>query len=103
LTDEPGTMIEIGGASLWVEEAGAGPAVILIHSGITDARMWGDQWEAFARDTALFATTCADQRLAPVGHDPWHHRGCFPNTAHLPSMECPGEFNTLVSEFLREP
>jgi len=32
-----------------VEAAGDGPAVVLIHAGICDARMWDPQWETFPR------------------------------------------------------
>jgi len=37
------------GAHLHYEVAGSGPAVILIHSGITDSRSWDPQMDAFAR------------------------------------------------------
>jgi 3-oxoadipate enol-lactonase len=30
--------------------AGDGPAVVLIHAGVCDSRMWDPQWAAFARD-----------------------------------------------------
>jgi len=48
MSQHAGRLVDVRGARLWVEEAGSGPAVILIHSGITDARMWDDQWAAFA-------------------------------------------------------
>jgi pimeloyl-ACP methyl ester carboxylesterase len=32
------------------EVAGGGPAVVLIHAGICDSRMWDPQWEALARE-----------------------------------------------------
>jgi pimeloyl-ACP methyl ester carboxylesterase len=38
------------GAAIYYEAAGEGPAVLFIHAGIADSRMWDDQWEAFARD-----------------------------------------------------
>src|SRR5689334_10269513 len=30
------------------ETAGSGPALLFIHSGIADSRMWEPQWSAFA-------------------------------------------------------
>ena len=41
---------EINGANLWVEEAGSGRPLVLVHAGITDCRMWDDQWIPFTRD-----------------------------------------------------
>ncbi|MDX6480091.1 MAG: hypothetical protein QOG85_601 [Gaiellaceae bacterium] len=32
--------VEVGGARLWVDEAGSGPAVVLLHGGLGDSRLW---------------------------------------------------------------
>ena len=42
-------MIDVGGGSLWVQEEGDGEAVVLLHAGICDARMWDDQWPDLTR------------------------------------------------------
>jgi 3-oxoadipate enol-lactonase len=34
---------------LYAEVAGEGPAVVLVHEGICDSRMWDPQWETFPR------------------------------------------------------
>lgn len=34
---------------LWVDERGSGPAVVLLHNGVMDARAWDGQIEPFAR------------------------------------------------------
>ena len=34
---------------LWHEVAGGGPAVILIHPGVCDSRVWDPQWDTFPR------------------------------------------------------
>ena len=34
---------------LYHQEAGAGPAVVLLHAGICDSRMWDPQWVTFPR------------------------------------------------------
>ncbi|KXK22741.1 MAG: alpha/beta hydrolase [Chloroflexi bacterium OLB15] len=40
--------LEFNGAKIYYETEGAGPAVVFIHAGIADSRMWDDQWAAFA-------------------------------------------------------
>ena len=57
------------GGELYYEQCGAGPAVILVHAGIADLRMWDDQLPALAErhtvvryDTRGFGRT----RSAPV-------------------------------------
>jgi pimeloyl-ACP methyl ester carboxylesterase len=44
-----GTEVEAGGHRLRYEEAGAGPAVLLLHAGSSDSTMWDDAWEDLAR------------------------------------------------------
>jgi pimeloyl-ACP methyl ester carboxylesterase len=60
---------------LHVEHAGAGPAVVLIHAGVADSRMWDPQWAAWR---TRFALTRLDLRGfgrsgPPVG--PFSHAG----------------------------
>jgi pimeloyl-ACP methyl ester carboxylesterase len=40
---------EINGASIWAEQAGSGPDIVLIHAGIADSRMWDPLWEDLTR------------------------------------------------------
>ena len=42
--------VSSGGAKLYFETAGEGAALIFIHAGISDSRMWDPQFEEFARD-----------------------------------------------------
>ncbi|WP_326836279.1 alpha/beta fold hydrolase [Amycolatopsis rhabdoformis] len=42
-------MIEAAGARFGYDEAGNGPAVVLLHAGIADRRMWDRQFAALAR------------------------------------------------------
>ena len=37
--------IPVQGGTLWAQWAGSGSAVVLIHAGIADARMWDPQWD----------------------------------------------------------
>jgi len=52
MTDEIQTnagFVEVSGAPLYYEDAGTGPALVLIHEGIADSRMYDDQFNALAR------------------------------------------------------
>lgn len=40
---------EVGGTKFYYEVAGEGQPLVLVHAGITDRRMWDDQFDAFAR------------------------------------------------------
>lgn len=40
--------LEFNDAKLYYETKGAGPAVVFVHAGIADSRMWDDQWDLFA-------------------------------------------------------
>jgi 3-oxoadipate enol-lactonase len=39
----------VNGARLYYEVAGDGPAVVLLHAGIADSRMWDEQFDELAR------------------------------------------------------
>src|SRR6266480_2049232 len=46
--------LEVENGRLYFEVAGEGPAVVLIHAGLWDSRIWEDQFTAFAdRHTVL--------------------------------------------------
>src|SRR4029434_9049353 len=40
---------EVNGAKLYYETAGKGPAVVLVHGGLVDSRLWNDQMKEFAK------------------------------------------------------
>ncbi len=40
--------IDVPGCRIWAQAAGEGSAVVLVHAGIADARMWDPQWDALA-------------------------------------------------------
>ena len=41
--------VDINGARLWVEEQGSGPAVLFVHGGLGDLRLWEPQARALAQ------------------------------------------------------
>lgn len=40
---------EVNGARLYFEEAGRGPAVVLLHGGLADSRLWDDQMKPLSK------------------------------------------------------
>ena len=63
--------LRINGVDLAFDEAGEGPAVLLLHAGIADRRMWRDVMPAF---TAHFRTIAPDLRAygdTPLPEDPF--------------------------------
>jgi 3-oxoadipate enol-lactonase len=42
------THVDVNGARLWVEEEGGGPAVLFVHGGLGDLRLWEPQARALA-------------------------------------------------------
>jgi pimeloyl-ACP methyl ester carboxylesterase len=40
-------MIAVSGASVWVEAAGSGPAIVFLHAGVADSRMWDAEFKIF--------------------------------------------------------
>lgn len=51
---------EVNGARFWYEEAGQGPAVVLVHGGLGDARLWEPEFGPLAE---RFRTIRFDQRF----------------------------------------
>lgn len=43
-----GSFLSLPGRRLWVEQAGTGPTVVFVHSGVIDRRMWDGQVTALA-------------------------------------------------------
>lgn len=70
---EGARFVEVGQARLYVQRAGAGEAVVFLHAGIADTRMWEPQWmplragyEVIRFDRRGFGRTTS----APVPHAP---------------------------------
>jgi pimeloyl-ACP methyl ester carboxylesterase len=43
-------LVDVNGARLWVEEQGEGPAVLFVHGGLGDSRLWAPVAGALASD-----------------------------------------------------
>ncbi|NJN18326.1 MAG: alpha/beta fold hydrolase [Oscillochloris sp.] len=48
----------VPGASLYYQTAGSGPALVFVHAGIADQRMWDGQFAAFAADFQVVRYDC---------------------------------------------
>ncbi len=59
--------------NLYQEEAGDGSAVVLIHAGICDSRMWDPQWETFPRDHRTIRYDLRGFGRSPLTPGPFAH------------------------------
>ena len=65
------TMVPVGADRIWAEDAGAGPPLVLLHSGVADARLWDPVW---AQLTAAFRVIRYDSRgygRSPAATEPY--------------------------------
>lgn len=66
--------VDFDGGRLWFEEAGRGPAVVLVHAGGADSRMWDGHLERLAR---TYRTVRID--LPGAGASPFPDKPYVPN------------------------
>lgn len=59
MSEEVGGVADLGKLKLGYDRAGSGPAIVLIHAGIADRRMWDAQIEPFSEE---FTTVRYDMR-----------------------------------------
>jgi 3-oxoadipate enol-lactonase len=69
-----GGYVEFDGGRLWYQEAGHGPAVLLLHAGGADSRMWDGHLERFAQ---TYRTVRID--LPGAGSSPFPDKPYVPN------------------------
>src|SRR3954466_5919616 len=55
------------------EEKGSGTAIVFVHAGIADARMWDPQWRSFAAGYRLPPSDLAGFGRTPLGELPSTH------------------------------
>jgi pimeloyl-ACP methyl ester carboxylesterase len=67
-------LVDVNGAQLWVEAEGDGPAVLFVHGGLGDSRLWEPQARAldFERRELSVASLDARSHLGKRLHDPLH-------------------------------
>jgi 3-oxoadipate enol-lactonase len=59
--------------ALYSEVAGEGPAVVLVHEGICDSRMWEPQWEPWSRSYRLLRVDLRGFGRTPLEPGPFAH------------------------------
>jgi len=65
---------QIEGARLYYEMAGEGPTLLLVHAGITDRRMWDDQWLAFRSKYRVVRYDMRGSGKSPMTPGPFSNR-----------------------------
>jgi pimeloyl-ACP methyl ester carboxylesterase len=73
--------VEYDGGRVWYQEAGEGPAVLLLHAGGADSRMWDGHLERFAR---AYRTIRIDLPGAGASPSAWSWRCQAVSEWHLP-------------------
>jgi 3-oxoadipate enol-lactonase len=64
---------DVGGKELWYEEAGDGPALVLIHEGVADSTMWDDLVDDFAREHRVLRYDLPGYGRSPLPPGPFSH------------------------------
>ena len=85
--------VPVPGGKLFYEERGAGPAVILIHGGMLDHRMWDPQVEALAKHYRVVRYDVAAHGQSPTPDVPWkdyEHLGLLMEALRIDSASLVG-------------
>ncbi len=64
---ESENLIPVNGTKLYVEKAGQGDALLLIHAGVADSRMWDEQFDVFAKTHSVIRFDlrgCGDSKMS---------------------------------------
>ena len=64
---------DVGGSKLYYEIAGKGPAVVLIHGGLVDSRLWNGQFEKFARHFKVIRYDLRGFGRSDFSYGPYSH------------------------------
>lgn len=66
--------LDLDGAKLYHESVGEGSAVVLLHAGIADARMWDEQLPVFSRDHRVVRYDLRGFGRSDLPTSPWSAR-----------------------------
>lgn len=66
--------VDVAGGRLWMQAAGEGHGVVLVHAGIADARMWDPQWDALAAAHRVVRYDCRGFGRSESGDVPFSNR-----------------------------
>jgi pimeloyl-ACP methyl ester carboxylesterase len=65
--------VDIGKAKLYYEEKGKGQALIMIHGGLLDRRMWDDQFDVFAKQFRVIRYDVRNHGLSKSDADEYYN------------------------------
>lgn len=65
--------MDVGGKELWYEEAGSGPALLLVHEGVADSTMWDDNAPALAERYRVIRYDLPGYGRSPLPPGPFSH------------------------------
>jgi 3-oxoadipate enol-lactonase len=63
--------VPVAGSKLYYERKGSGPAVVLIHSGFLDSRMWDPQFDSFSAKYSVIRYDIRGHGRSPGGSTPY--------------------------------
>ena len=64
---------DVGRKELWYEEAGSGPALVLIHEGVADSSMWDEHVPVLARTHRVIRYDLPGYGSSPLPSGPFSH------------------------------
>jgi len=64
---------DAGGKELWYDEAGSGPALVLIHEGVADSTMWDEHVPVLARTRRVIRYDLPGYGRSPLPPGPFSH------------------------------
>ena len=75
------------GAKIYFESAGAGPAVVFVHAGVSDRRMWDPQFDFFADRFHVVRYDLRGFGKSEMGDLPYSNRGDLGNVLQFLGIE----------------
>jgi pimeloyl-ACP methyl ester carboxylesterase len=94
----------VNGTRLHYETRGRGPAVVLIHGGLVDSRLWDDQMTPLSQKFRIVRYDLRGHGRSETPSGTFSHGArevVVAGASHHPPVETPGAFNRLLLDFLR--
>lgn len=63
--------VDVSGGKLYYEVAGKGKAIVLIHGGLVDSRLWNDQFDEFAKNYRVVRYDIRGHGRSPLPTEPY--------------------------------
>ncbi|HEX6292195.1 MAG TPA: alpha/beta hydrolase [Herpetosiphonaceae bacterium] len=79
---------DVHGARLYYEVAGSGAALVMVHAGIADHRMWNDQWPIFAERYTVVRYDMRGFGKSAMVDGPYSHRDDLYGLLRCLGIEC---------------